>query len=292
VLTLTRELTATATTPYDRAVAIERYLRTYSYTLDLPAPPADRDVVDYFLFDLKKGYCDYYAASMVVLARAAGLPARLVIGYASGTYDEENARTIITEANAHSWVEIYFPNYGWVEFEPTAGRPAIERPDDAPWPEIPQEWATIEAGEGYPNLLSTIGRIWWLGVVLLMLGSIAWYLIDEWRLRRLSPVAAGVAIYQRLVRHGRRLRVPTQAGDTPHEFATSMLERTAELARERRWNGAMIPVIQEVRWLTSLHVQTTYSPRSPDRSTQARAIQTWRQLRWRLWLAWVWAQTN
>ena len=78
-------------------------------------------------FDLQKGYCDYYATSMMVLARAAGLPARMVIGYSSGSYDVGLEVYVVTEAQAHSWVEIYFPDYGWVEFEPTAGRPTRER---------------------------------------------------------------------------------------------------------------------------------------------------------------------
>ena len=131
VLTLARELTANALTPYDRAQAIETYLRTsYPYTLDVPAPPPGRDVADFFLFELEKGYCDYYATAMVVLARAAGLPARFVSGYASGTYDSSNAQYIVTEANAHSWVEIFFTDIGWVEFEPTAGLPAIDRQNE------------------------------------------------------------------------------------------------------------------------------------------------------------------
>ena len=125
VLALARDLTASEPTAYDRALAIQNYLREYPYTLEISAPPAGRDVTDYFLFDLKKGYCDYYATSMVVLARAAGLPARLVAGYANGSYDFENAQYVVTENYAHSWVEIYFANIGWVEFEPTASQPAI-----------------------------------------------------------------------------------------------------------------------------------------------------------------------
>jgi transglutaminase-like putative cysteine protease len=64
---------------------IEDYLRTYPYNLDVPIPPAQHDITDYFLFDLKKGYCDYFATSMVVLSRLAGIPARLAIGYVTGT---------------------------------------------------------------------------------------------------------------------------------------------------------------------------------------------------------------
>ena len=122
VRVLAASLTVTASTPYDRAIAIETYLRKIPYTLDLGAPPAGKDVVDYFIFELRKGYCDYFASAMVVMARATGLPARLAVGYASGAYDANNARYVVTEADAHSWVEIYFPNYGWVEFEPTSNR--------------------------------------------------------------------------------------------------------------------------------------------------------------------------
>ena len=128
VTALARELTASEPTPYDRALAIEHYLRGYDYTLALPAPPPNRDVVDYFLFDLRKGYCDYYATAMVVLARAAGLPARLVVGYAAGSHVPGSAQYGVTQADAHSWAEVYFAGIGWIEFEPTAGQPLLERP--------------------------------------------------------------------------------------------------------------------------------------------------------------------
>jgi hypothetical protein len=64
---------------------------------------------------------------MAVMARAAGLPSRLVVGFASGSYDPINNRYVVTEADAHSWVEIYFTGRGWVEFEPTASLPIIQR---------------------------------------------------------------------------------------------------------------------------------------------------------------------
>ena len=127
VKSLAVQLTASQPTPYDRARAIEQYLRTFPYTLDVPRPPLSRDVVDYFLFDLRQGYCDYYASAMVVLARAAGIPARLAIGYASGTYNLNSKRYVVTEADAHSWVEIYFPRIGWIPFEPTASQPLPDR---------------------------------------------------------------------------------------------------------------------------------------------------------------------
>ncbi len=173
---LARDLTASASTPYDRALAIEDYLRTFPYTLEVGAPPPGRDVADYFLFDLQKGYCDYYATTMVVLARAAGLPARLVIGYASGAYDYERAQYIVTENYAHSWVEIYFANIGWVEFEPTAGQPVIpyeeKNESTAPIAEaLPLERSFME--KFAPFLQSIFTRVW-LPVFIILICGLLW----------------------------------------------------------------------------------------------------------------------
>jgi transglutaminase-like putative cysteine protease len=288
VVSLTHQLTEGTTTPYERAIAIESYLRTFTYTLDLPAPPAGRDMVEYFLFDLKEGYCDYYATAMVVMARTAGLPARLVVGYASGTYDLTSDRSFVTEADAHSWAEVFFPGYGWIEFEPTAGRSPLARLEDAPLPEIPEEWQGISEGRGFSGIMSTLRRWWWLSTVMPLLVVIGWELIDHWRLRRLSPSAAGVTLYQRVLRQGRHLRVPAKEGDTPHELATSFVERIAVLAEGRRWSQAIIGAIRNVHWLTDLYVQTVYSPHVPDAIAQTQAIEAWRHLRWRLWLGRLW----
>ena len=113
-----RRLTRTHTT---RPRALERFLQQYPYSLDPTIlPPAGADPVDHFLFELKQGYCDYYASAMVVLARTVGLPARFASGYAVQPADEAGRQTIY-RINAHSWAEIYFAGFGWIEFEPTAG---------------------------------------------------------------------------------------------------------------------------------------------------------------------------
>jgi transglutaminase-like putative cysteine protease len=287
VLALARDLTATAPTPYDRALAIEKYLRTFPYNLDLPFPPVRRDIVDYFLFDLQEGYCDYYATSMVVLARAAGLPARLAVGYASGTYDEPNARYLVTEADAHAWVEIYFPSFGWIEFEPTAGRPAIERPADAA-PIPPPDLEDLEPK--IPERAGGIG-LWWLVLlgmaVLLGLAGIAWSVLDSWRLRRLPPKAVVAELYWRFYRQGRRLAVPARPGDTPYEFVESFAERLIGLAGAKGWQTVLTPAAQEARLLAELYVRTCYGPDSPDAVDRVQMMGAWRRLRWRLWLAQV-----
>ncbi|MCB0125609.1 MAG: transglutaminase domain-containing protein, partial [Caldilineaceae bacterium] len=125
---LAGELTAGQTTTFAKAKAIEQFLRQYEYDLEVPEPPDDViDIADYFLFELQRGYCDYYATAFIVLARAVGIPARFATGYAVGYWNPNEAAFIVTESEAHSWPEVYFPDYGWIPFEPTAGRPELAR---------------------------------------------------------------------------------------------------------------------------------------------------------------------
>jgi len=110
---------AGATNAYDKAEAIQASLRTLPYDEKIPSPPDDRDGVDYFLFELRRGYCDYFASAMVVLLRAEGVPARLVSGYAGGVRNPETGRFEVRQNVAHTWPEVYFAGYGWQRFEPT-----------------------------------------------------------------------------------------------------------------------------------------------------------------------------
>ncbi len=110
---------------YDKAKAIEKYLRqNYKYTLIPPRLPAKAEFTDYFLFEGKEGYCTYFATSMTVLLRAAGVPCRYVEGFISG-YEDDVVREV-RGTNAHAWVEVYFDDYGWIAFEPTPQYPEIE----------------------------------------------------------------------------------------------------------------------------------------------------------------------
>lgn len=131
---LAEEITADYDNAFDKAQAIESYLReNLVYDLDVPGSPEDQDFVDFVLFDMKTGYCDYYASSFVVLARSVGVPARLAAGYAQGDWDAEVSAFRVRAHNGHSWPEVYFPQHGWVEFEPTVAIQPID------WPEPPPE---------------------------------------------------------------------------------------------------------------------------------------------------------
>lgn len=129
---------ANAVTVYDQAKAIETYLRTnIAYNETIPTPPNNVDPVDWFLFTHQEGYCKYYASAMVVMLRSLGIPARMAAGFSQGTWDAARNAYVVTERDAHVWVEVYFPDYGWIEFEPTSSEMPLERDgdDQAPPPD-------------------------------------------------------------------------------------------------------------------------------------------------------------
>lgn len=124
---LTQEIVGDETNPYLQAVLIEDWLRSnIVYDESVDAPPGDQDLVDYVLFDHRYGYCEHYAASMTVMLRSLGIPARVVVGYSPGEWDEVTSSFLYRQRNAHAWVEVHFPGYGWIPFEPTANRPLGE----------------------------------------------------------------------------------------------------------------------------------------------------------------------
>ena len=274
VLALARDLTATSATPYDRALAIETYLRTIPYNLDVSAPPLDRDVVDYFLFDLQEGYCDYFASSMVVLARAAGIPARLIVGYATGapSRTEGTTRYLVSEAEAHSWVEVYFPGIGWIEFEPTSGRAAIERSTvsiEAAAPETP----SFELADRRPFTFVVSEAIWavlftplvaWLGWILL---------VDPIRLKRRPPQRALRDLYLRLRSHAQILDIDSFPGDTP-------LELQAAIAR-----SSVGHLMHLTGRLIEAYVGVSYANVSDASGLAREQIRAWLGLSAKLWLA-------
>ena len=126
VQALADSLAALGATRYDRAVAIERFFtEQFTYTLDLPRTRAEASL-EHFLFERRAGHCEYFSTGMAVLLRAAGIPARNVNGFLGGEWNEAENYLAVTQNAAHSWVEVWFPAYGWVPFDPTpaGGRPS------------------------------------------------------------------------------------------------------------------------------------------------------------------------
>jgi hypothetical protein len=282
-------LAASQPTVFDQALAIENYLRTYPYTVDVPYPPKQQDVVDYFLFDLKKGYCDYYASAMVVLAREIGIPARLAVGYASGSYNDNSKRFVVTEADAHSWVEVFFPGVGWVPFEPTAASHQIERSEQvvsggAQSQNLPggviNGQRTNLLSSSWPFLIGVIILATITGLILIIAGEI--------HLRRLPEASVAVHLYHWLKWYGSRLGIEVEPGVTPYELATSLqmgLERLMDGAKGissiRRINESIQALVDGIVWIS-------YCPTSHQNTGLLRR---WYDLRWRLsavWLLKIW----
>jgi protein-glutamine gamma-glutamyltransferase len=116
---LTRSITAPQAGALNAARAIERYLRTsYSYTLELPQSEM-RDPLANFLFERRRGHCEYFASAMAVMLRTIAIPSRVVTGFGPGVYNPVSQWQIIRSSDAHSWVEAYLPQYGWTSFDPT-----------------------------------------------------------------------------------------------------------------------------------------------------------------------------
>lgn len=280
VLDLAKELTVNMANPYDRAKAIESYLRTYPYSLDIKPPSPDQDVADYFLFDQKIGYCDYYATSMVVLSRAVGLPARLVIGYSNGSYDSTQAEYVVREANAHSWVEIYFAGVGWVEFEPTASQLPIFLPEELPKevnPSItPFPRASGLGVSGVAKQRYSIKQVMpSLALLLMFIFSLSglWFLHAQGLLWTYGSISS---IYEYVYYHGKKIYKDAPLHETPTIFADKLRGKL------RTRYPLLIPAPDEIKLLTDLYLQEIYSAHPITKDERAMAVKVWRKLFWRL----------
>jgi protein-glutamine gamma-glutamyltransferase len=119
MMRLADSLRTSAPTMYDHVVAVERYLKTqFDYTLDLPSTRREA-TLDHFLFVRRAGHCEYFSTAMAILLRAGGVATRNVNGFLGGEWNEFGQYLTVTQNNAHSWVEVFFPGYGWVTFDPT-----------------------------------------------------------------------------------------------------------------------------------------------------------------------------
>ena len=281
---LAREVTAGATTPFDQAVAIETFLRQYPYSLEVPAPPDGADPVDYFLFELQEGYCDYFASSMVVLARSQGIPARLGLGYRA-TPPSEDGVQIIRQIDAHSWAEVYFGDYGWVEFEPTASFPSsfegvilanVETEQDTIGPNDMHPPSNLNPLP-IPEQTAPARRFPWLTLAgLLAIAVVLFYMS-----RRSENVVAGdeVAVaFSQLQSAAASLRIPHPPWQTPAEFKESIDVELAELEGTflgRRWLSTMLENCARIIDLYTLRQYANHNPIEARRE----ALRRWDNIR-------------
>ncbi|MDQ5823366.1 MAG: DUF3488 and transglutaminase-like domain-containing protein [Chloroflexota bacterium] len=282
---------AGANNPLDAARAIEAHLReNYEYSTSIGQPPQGMDRVAWFLFENKKGYCEYYASAMIVMLRSLDIPARFAAGYAPGTYDAATGEFVVRETAAHAWPEVYFPGYGWIQFEPTPSQPAASREielaeaptpfaEAAPEPSItavlpdPERGlgedeiqpAPEEGGGSFFGFGGTGGGWLWLGVAGVAAGLAAVFFV-----RRKPTVAANPGFYySRMVSMSRLLRLGPSSHQTPYEFSET-------LGREFPGTSGL------ARTISRAYVRERFSPRAADPGERQAAQRAWDALRARL----------
>jgi len=309
VFDLTEEVTAGIDNPYDIARAIERYLRGYEYNDQIPGPKPGQDGIDYFLFDEQQGYCNYYASSMAIMLRHLGIPARLSIGYATGEKQPQTGLYRLRNNDAHAWVEVYFPEYGWIEFEPTAAEPVLIRPsgesgvedgllglpgsqsgnnlDEQENTNIPIDEEAIGGGDAVPPsaatwMKGTTGRLLLFGAVLGILLVVFWSArrIRRPRSQRNQPVfktvpkGFSVRLWEKLMRWAQRFGLGQHQSLTP-------LEQAAVFA------SAVPAAADGIDSIVKLYTQDTYSPHEISTEEASEAQHSWLTIRpifWRHWL--------
>lgn len=267
VKTLANSLTETKDNMYDKAKAIEDYLGSakFSYeTQNVAVPGRNEDYVDEFLFDTMIGYCDNFSSSMIVMLRSIGIPARWVKGYTSGqlyeTQMDGNNVYEVTNNNAHSWVEVYFPNRGWVTFEPTKGftnpetftneavssdqtddqkeedQPSSDAREEQP-AEQPQQQETEQPAEpkkqtaqAKPSMVHVGSILGFAAGSMVLLGLMSWLLYRfraRWlpffivrKVKRLLEEEAFFYAYAALLKQLKRRGIEKKPGMTLREFAS------------------------------------------------------------------------
>jgi transglutaminase-like putative cysteine protease len=292
VKNLAHQLMDNVPNAYDRAELLESYLRSppFSYSPQVKATPAGKDPVDYFLFDLKQDFCEYFASAMVVMLREVGIPARLVEGFTTGTYDSASASFVVKEQDAHAWVEVYFPQYGWIEFEPTPSQPPFPRPDASVTPSDGSSLPSGGDGSGEGSDPSRLNRaegdiqndegggaftgdsvvaavraidprpaLAFLGFLLALLAlAVARF---NWRFRRYGPIESAWGKTRLLASY---VGYPPHPSQTTYEFASSL--------------GAAIPETHDpVQNLAEARVLERYSPKGADDDAQEAAVTAWHQ---------------
>jgi transglutaminase-like putative cysteine protease len=271
---------AGARNPYDMAKAIESYFRDsnlFTYTLD-PKVPTGQKPLDYFLFESRSGYCQDFSTAMAVMLRTLHIPVRQMSGYATGSPEEKTHRIFVNSTDAHSWVEVFFPGYGWIPFEPTPDgqnlpvtRPltAAELTDTQPGgvqatakprPDLAEPLAPgADGGSGW---LSPLSQALWVAGGLLLLLLLA--LLAMWRW--LAGANDAPRIWRRLLFLSDRLHVPRRPGDTPNELGARLASTLPELG-------------SELRVIARLHTRSRYRRGGLGAADQVELKRSWSRVR-------------
>lgn len=239
---------------YEAALDLQEHLHdpsTFTYSLQNAPVPANIDAVTWLL-QTRQGYCTYYATAMTIMARLIGLPARIVNGFSQGHYDTQHKTWTVNGSDAHSWVQIYFPNHGWLNFDPTPGfatpnqatvgstpTVTVTPPHSSPSPTAPahkQVVPPLPSTTQPTNTPFTLGSVAAQNILLasalifLLCALIALGIsIVRYRTNRV-PHSTVTSIYARLCRVAGLLGSPPAVWQTPYEYTFTLSKRFPEAA--------------------------------------------------------------
>lgn len=266
---LALQITANAPTMYEKVVALESYLRAnYTYDVNITSPPSGVEATSWFLFQQRRGFCNYFATAMTLMARELGIPARVAAGYTGGKFDAKTDSWVVSGTDAHAWTQVYFAGYGWVNFEPSASfstfarpltpssansntngnsvapntpskSPRLRLPDDL-LPAGGQDGSAINAGPTQIRL--DVGLVI-LVLVLLLLGGLLYF--GLWWQRLFRGLSLPSQIYGRVGVLASWAGLTSQRSQTPHEYMQTLavvapdeavtFERLGDIYTRERW---------------------------------------------------------
>ena len=251
---LAEEVTANAPTEYDKVAALESWIGAHTrYTTNIPPLRRGQDTVTEFLFGNRRGYCEQISTSLAVMLRSLGIPAREVTGYVPGSFNPITDLYEVRAKDAHAWVDVWFPRYGWQSFDPTA-RVALANPTPA------RALAHATAGALHRLAVVPVGLAA-AGVVLAVL---------VWRRRRRAPVTWSAAVARDLEAAARRAGL--QVG--PEQTLVGL---SAML--DLHWPRRRPPPSPGPRILALAAERAAYGHDEPDRATQRALRRAARRVR-------------
>jgi transglutaminase-like putative cysteine protease len=292
VSALAQDLTRFDETPYEKARAIEDYLRTYPHEVEAPTPPAGRDAVDYFLFEQRRGHALYHASAMVVLLRTLGIPSRLAVGFVLEPRDRDpdSGAYQVSGVDAFAWPEVYFPGLGWIEFSPAPVQPLIFRPDEEialPSSDEPsleellglyaplttgETETTLEGGEEAALAAEERGiaaqvTLAVLAVIVVVVLASAAGVRYAWN-RGLDGLGYPVQVWEKTVRLASWARMGPRPSQTPREFI-------GDLRQE-------LPEVRDLPFLAASYERAQFGRKPLAEGDKGRLESLWRTLRSRL----------
>jgi len=259
--------------PFEKAQAVKEHLAGYEYSLQIEAPPPEADGVDYFLFEQKAGYCNYFASAATVLLRSAGIPSRMVVGFLPGQYDSNSKSYIIRDRDYHAWTEVYYPQYGWIRLDATPGRgfPEFISTGSASYPEFQYPYPQFELPAVSPSSPSASSPVKPVNSNRNILIFMACYAIIVALVIFLFDISSKPknrnSVYSRMLFLTALAGLGVKRSQTVMEFSEKLRRSFPHQS-------------EEIDQITSTYLAWRYSRQEPSPSEYEKMLKRWPALRW------------